>query len=44
MTFKSVLLNNNTLLITRMHRTYVGRMPTFIIGMSSIVVEATHER
>lgn len=40
MTFKSVLLENNTLLITRMHRTYVGQVLMFIIGMSSIVVEA----
>ena len=40
MTFKSVLLKNNTLLITRMHRTYFGQVLMFIIGMSSIVVEA----
>ena len=39
-TFKSVLLKNNTLLITRMHRTYFGQVLMFIIGMSSIVVEA----
>ena len=39
-TFDSVLLVNNTVLITRMHRTYFGQVLMFIIGMSSIVVEA----
>ena len=38
-TFDSVLLVNNTVLITRMHRTYFGQVLMFIIGMSSIVVE-----
>ena len=38
--FDSVLLENSTLLITRMHRTYFGQVLMFIIGMSSIVVEA----
>ena len=39
-TFESVLLENNTVLITGMHRTHVGQVLMFIIGMSSIVVEA----
>ena len=39
-TFESVLLENNTVLIASMHRTHVAQVLMFIIGMSSIVVEA----